>query len=331
MNETTRATLAVRPEAGNTRADAAPVLSRGAVIMMVDDEPTTLDVLQSFLEDAGYSRFVSTSDSAGAMALVASEQPDVVLLDLMMPQVSGFEILAAIRAEARLRQTPVIVLTSSTDAQTKLRALELGATDFLAKPVDSSELALRLRNILAAKAYLDRLTHFDALTGLRNRQMFLEQFDQALRQWSRYGGSGAVLHIDIDRFKQFNEAFGQALADQMLKEVATRLEACVRSSDPVARIGDEAGAPSLSRLGGDEFAVLLTQVERAENTIIVAKRLLDAVGAPFDIGGRERFVSCSIGISVFPGDSTDRETLLQNAAAALVQAKKRGGNSYAFH
>ena len=243
----------------------------------------------------------------------------------MMPKVSGFDLLIAMRSDPRFRQTPVIVLTSATDGPTKLRALELGATDFLSKPVDSSELVMRLRNILTAKAYLDRVAHFDSLTGVYNRQMFLDHFDRVLR----YEGVGAVLHIGIDRFKQVNDALGPSLGDELLKQAAGRFKACLRRGDAVAHMGK--AAPSVSRLGGDEFAALLTQVDRAENTIIVAQRLIDAMREPFHLAGHECYATCSIGISVFPGDGVRRETLLQNAGAALLRAKKRGGNAYSFH
>ena len=120
-----------------------------AVIMMVDDEPTTLDVVQKLLEDAGYSQFVTTSDSSSAMELLQQSRPDLVLLDLNMPSVDGFDILASIRMDRSLARIPVVILTSSHDASTRLDALQLGATDFLAKPVDASELVLRVRNNLA--------------------------------------------------------------------------------------------------------------------------------------------------------------------------------------
>ena len=126
-----------------------------ARIMMVDDEPTTIDVVKMFLEDAGYTQFITTVDSSETLETMAESLPDVILLDLMMPKVDGFDILTTMRAEPTLCHLPVIVLTSSTDSATKLKALELGATDFLAKPVDPSELMLRVRNTLAAKAYQD--------------------------------------------------------------------------------------------------------------------------------------------------------------------------------
>ena len=128
-------------------AHGDPVLD--ATVMMVDDEPLNMQVLQLHLESAGYARFVTVERSVEALATLRAERPDVLLLDLMMPEVSGFDILRALREDPEHGDLPVIVLTSSTDAETKLAALELGATDFLSKPVDQSELALRVRNTLS--------------------------------------------------------------------------------------------------------------------------------------------------------------------------------------
>ncbi|MGH8699397.1 MAG: response regulator, partial [Burkholderiales bacterium] len=161
------------PESG---VDAAEVES--PVVMMVDDEQLNLEVLQTFLEEAGYKDFVSVTEPEKTLGLLAERRPDVMLLDLVMPGMSGFEILERMRADETLRHIPVIVLTSSTDAETKLKALELGATDFLGKPTDPSELALRLRNTLSAKAYRDRLANYDAVTGLPNRRLLMDRLER---------------------------------------------------------------------------------------------------------------------------------------------------------
>ena len=119
---------------------------KDATIMMVDDELITMEVVRTFLEDAGYRNFVLVDDSTQAMTQLHQHHPDVLLLDIMMPEVSGFDILAMLRKEPEFEHLPVIILTSSSDASTKLEALDLAATDFLSKPVDPSELALRVRN-----------------------------------------------------------------------------------------------------------------------------------------------------------------------------------------
>ena len=124
-----------------------------ALVMMVDDDPVILEVTQVQLEAAGYRRFLSTTEPREALALMKEKRPDVLLLDIKMPGMSGFEILERMEAENLLRDVSTIVLTSSGDAATKRQALKLGATEFLTKPVDPSELALRVKNTLAAKAY----------------------------------------------------------------------------------------------------------------------------------------------------------------------------------
>lgn len=304
---------------------------RKATIMMIDDEPITIEVLKEFLEEAGYQNFVSTSESRDALNLIETERPDVILLDLKMPHISGFDILKAMRANKKMRHIPVIVLTSATDAETKLKALELGATDFLAKPVDSSELFLRLRNTLAAKAYQDRLTYYDGLTGLPNRTLFGEQLEWTLRQARRYNRLTALLHINVDRFKKVNDALGPAFADEFLQAFAQRLEEVVRASDTISRDAGNQIFPGLSRLGGDEFTIILAEMQRVECASLVCQRLLEAMTDPFHIGEHELFAACSIGVAVFPTDGTDSDTLIKNAGVALRYAKKQGGKTYRFY
>jgi putative two-component system response regulator len=127
-------------------------------IMIVDDEPINIKLVQKYLRMAKYSQTVTTTDSTQAIALLRKERPDLVLLDIMMPKVSGLDILGAIRADQRLFPLPVLILTAATDRETRLKALELGATDFLAKPVDDTELIPRVRSALVVKAHHDYLT-----------------------------------------------------------------------------------------------------------------------------------------------------------------------------
>jgi len=130
---------------------------RDALVMMVDDEPLVVELTRTFLERAGYRHFISTTDSSAAMVMLLRERPDVLLLDINMPGLSGFDVLARMRADLVLKHLPTIVLTAADDAGTKLKALDLGASDFLRKPVDPSELALRVRNTLAAKAHREAI------------------------------------------------------------------------------------------------------------------------------------------------------------------------------
>jgi putative two-component system response regulator len=133
---------------------------RSAKIAIVDDEPINIKIVRKHLQGVGYQNFVTTSDATSAIELITSERPDVVLLDVMMPAVDGIEILRTIRGSEHLQHVPVLILTAATDQATRLRALEAGATDFLAKPVDVSELIPRLRNALLVKAHQDHLANY---------------------------------------------------------------------------------------------------------------------------------------------------------------------------
>jgi diguanylate cyclase (GGDEF)-like protein len=301
-----------------------------ANIMMIDDEPLTVEVLQIFLEEVGYRNFISTSDSRQALALLAEIQPDVVLLDLVMPHVSGFDILKAMRSKPAFKYLPIIILTSSTDADTKLKALELGANDFLAKPVDPSELVLRLRNTLAAKVYQDSLAYFDALTGLPNRRLFMQRTAATVKHTLNTKNSCAILYMDVDRFNQLNDTLGLAFGDEILKQVAGRLEQTTRSNDIVGRMDDGEYRISVARTGGDEFSILVSDLSHYEDSARIAQRILAAMSVPFYIWDHELFVTLSIGIAICPDDGNDRDTLLENADVAMRHAKQRK-NTYQFY
>ncbi len=301
-----------------------------ATIMMVDDEPLTMEMVQIFLEDAGYSNFVLVEQSPLAMQTIASKQPDVVLLDLNMPEVSGFEILNAIRANEELKYLPVIVLTSSTDAATKLQALELGATDFLSKPVDASELALRVRNMLAVKAYQDQLAYYDPLTGLPNLSLFTDRTTLALKNAEREHSSVAVLLITLSRIKEVKETLGQNAADAILKEIAQRIETCVRASDTIGRTDADQIQGYISRVNGDEFLLLLPSIQETEDAAIVAKRITEGLSVPIAADRHEVVVQANVGIAAYPADGEKTAVLMRNAASAASLAAQTPGMHYQF-
>jgi diguanylate cyclase (GGDEF)-like protein len=309
--------------------DAEAEQADSPVVMMVDDEPLNIEVLQTFLEEAGYREFISVTEPEKALTLLAERHPDVLLLDLVMPGMSGFEILERMRADETLRHIPVIVLTSSTDAETKLKALELGATDFLGKPTDPSELALRLRNTLSAKAYRDRLANYDPVTGLPNRRLLMDRLERSLRETARAGASGAVMHVHLDRFKQISEAFGLGIGDSLMKGVAMRLDFGLRASIAGAATGKP--GVKLYRTGDDEFTLLLPGMGRGDDTAAVAQALLAAMAAPFRAGGQDLSITAGIGIAVFPDDGMEASALASHAGVAARHANEQGGKGYQFY
>jgi diguanylate cyclase len=325
-------TDAARPDSAelpNRQNDTVDTLAT-ATVMMIDDDVFTLEVIKEFLGEAGYSNIIALSQPAEAIKEMRRTQPDVVLLDLLMPGISGFDILREMRADDELRFMPVIMLTAASDAETKLEALELGAADFLAKPVDPSELTLRLRNTLAFKAYHDRLAHFDNLTDLPNRRSFIGSLSQVLRQPAATSGKVAVLHVDLDRFKQINETLGYDIGDTLLGAVAHRfrnaMSECQRTQGYDLR-----DSFVLSRFGGDEFAVLIPDLPEVAMADHAARRMLASLAEPFRIGKHELFVTASIGIAVSPQDGTDVVTLLKHAEVAMHAAKQHGRDTCKYY
>lgn len=302
-----------------------------STIMMLDDEPLTMAMAKSFLEDAGYSSFVLIDDSTTALSRIEEIKPDVLLLDLVMPGVSGFEILAEIRSHPDLRHLAVVVLTSSTDTGTKLRALDLGATDFLAKPVDPSELVLRVRNMLTVKAYQDQLVYYDPLTRFPNRRLFIEHLEAAYRRSAISGDLFAVMNLEIDQYKKINDSLGVGVADEILAAVAQRLESVVREADGLARlIGGVDFSIDISRFEGGVFGLLLRSIDQIENAAAVAERVTRAFEQPFSVDGNEICVTLSIGIAGFPGAGKDGTDLLREASSAKDYVRELGGNNFQF-
>jgi len=307
----------------------AVAMAGEALVMMVDDEEVVIDLIQAYLDSAGYKRFISTTDPRKALELMLRERPQLVLLDINMPGMSGLQIMQAMRADPSLQHIPVIVLTGVNDPETKLRALELGASDFLGKPVDESELVLRLRNTLAAKAYQDYLAYYDRVTGLANRHRFMSELDRAVREAYAEGRMGAVLEFDLDRFKQINEALGPATGDHVIKEAGRRIRRAMHSfiRADEATLQQALGA----RFGGDEFSVLLPSVSNVEQASRVAEAVLRALADPYQVDAKELHLTASAGVALFPADGIAIDEVVRNAEAALRQAKQAGGNGYRFY
>jgi diguanylate cyclase len=322
-----------------------------ARIVVVDDEPLNSQGLLDFLHSIGHPHVVAlTSRDANTQAL-RDERADLVLLSLTpatsfaalrgstpLASENAFKLLQEMQADRQLRHVPVVALSAQDAMPSRLRALELGASDFLVVPVNGKELGLRVRNILLAKALRDRLAHTDPLTGLPNRDSLLIRIDWALKQALRHGTVGAVLHIGLDRFQHVNNALGPSLGDELLHAISQRMLNGMRDGDMLThqrwagrKTGQvldlvqppelDAGA-MLARGSGDEFSILLPRIERAEDAAVVAQRMINSLAEPFLVAGHELFVTCRIGMCVFPGDSSDRDTVLQQAGVAMRSARQ---------
>lgn len=302
-----------------------------SVIMMIDDESIMVELIQMFLEETGYKQFYGVSDSLTAISEVHMRKPDILLLDLVMPDLDGFEILKQLRSHPETAHLPVVVLTSSSDCETKLKALELGATDFLSKPVDQSELALRIRNTLTFKAYQDQLAYYDSLTGLPNRRLCLERLNNAIIRCKKTDGFLSVLNIRLGHFRKVADTYGPQISDALLKEVSERLLDCVRSSDIVSHGGDYDPSRITAHLGGDEFSILLTRIQNEGDASYVGERLVHFFDRPLSVEGREIYMPLSIGIAVYPSDGRDAEILLSRASSTADLVIDEGENGFQYY
>ncbi|HQN65393.1 MAG TPA: EAL domain-containing protein [Methylophilus sp.] len=302
-----------------------------AKLMFVSSDAVNYEIMQAYLKQFGYTSIIPVYDLDVVYDLVHIERPDVILLDNMSISESEFGILEKIQNNKKVRQVPIVILTAHAELEAKLRALELGVVEVLIKPVHSDELALRLRNILSVKTYQNHLANYDPLTHLPNRESYIGRLDWALKYAKRYGSTGAVLQLNLNRFKNINDALGPTAGDRLLKMVADRLQDTLRKSDLIARIQEESSETTLSRIGGDEFSVLLPVIAHPEDAAVAAQRIQKQLESPFQIGDREVYVSCHIGISVFPNDGTAKDAIMHAAGASLHQAKLEGKNGYKFY
>src|SRR5262245_30386513 len=285
-----------------------------ATLLLVDDDALNRDVLSRRLEKTGYTVLTATSGQE-AIDLVGALRVDAVLLDIMMPGMNGIETLRKLRESRSASELPVIMVTGQNRSEDVVQALEIGANDYISKPVDFSVALARIRTQVTTR-------RVDPLTGLPNRVLFMDRLDRLMaRNQTPDRRPFAVFFLDVDRFKIINDSLGHLVGDELLVAVSRRLELALRSTDTVSRFGAE---PTLARLGGDEFTVLLDRIKHPSDADAVAERLLSAVAEPFIVNGREVFTSVSIGIVVSADRYQRADDMLRDADTAMYHAKALG-------
>ncbi|MGZ3159002.1 MAG: EAL domain-containing protein [Burkholderiaceae bacterium] len=432
-----------------------------ATILIVDDESQNRKLLETLLRPEGY-RTLCAANGEDALTSIAKQAPDLILLDVMMPGMDGYEVAGKLKSDPATANIPIIMVTALIDRSARLAGLSAGAEEFLTKPVDRAELWLRVRNLLRLKTFgdleshswileeqvqartvdlqrfrtamdatadgiflvnrstmrfievnatackllgytrdeflqlhpaqlgaastkqfehlydvataghsghsanelteinlqrkdgsylqaevnrqahlsganwiivgvmrditerketekrLHHMAHYDALIGLPNRTLFYETLEKTLAHAVDNGWQVAVMFLDLDYFKNVNDTLGHAIGDELLRQLSHRLTQCVRIRDTVGR------------LGGDEFALILLMQDGQQGATFVANKIRDAMRAPFDLKGHEVTVTASIGITVFPDDTSESETLIKYADTAMYRAKQAGRDTYRF-
>lgn len=315
-----------------------------ADILVVDDTPDNLRVLCTLLERQGHCVRKALS---GEMALTAvkAAMPDLILLDIMMPIVSGYEVCKALKADPVTANVPVIFLSALNEIFDKVKAFNVGGADYIAKPFQFEEVLIRVNHQLALRAAEQEIRHlnheleqrvsdrtrqlelvntqlfelafYDPLTGLPNRVLFMQRLEQTLATAQATPTTLlSVLFLDCDRFKIINDSLGHSIGDQLLIALTQRL---TNSLTPKA---------TLARFGGDEFAILLPQIEGLDSAIGLANHILKDLAQPFHLGMHDIFVNVSIGIVISNSQYEQAEQLMRDADTAMYRAKSSGKGHY---
>jgi diguanylate cyclase (GGDEF)-like protein len=293
-------------------------------VLIVDDQEVNVLLLERMLHGAGYTSIASTTDPREVLELHRKNRYDLILLDLQMPGMDGFQVLEALKEIELDGYLPVIVITAQPGH--KLRALQTGAKDFISKPFEMAEVLARVHNMLEVRLLhkaarnngklLESLALNDPLTGLANRRLLADRMSMAIAHAQRNKTSMAVVYLDLDGFKQINDTLGHSAGDVLLKMVAGRLEAAVRQEDTVAR------------LGGDEFMTALWHISNSDEAATVALKLIETVSQPYSIDGHTVNITTSAGVAIYPLHGEDADTLMKSADLALYEAKHSGKNAY---
>jgi diguanylate cyclase (GGDEF)-like protein len=281
-------------------------------VLVVDDEPDKRLLLAFALESDGYEVFTA-EDGVEGLAAVELHQPDLIVTDVMMPRMDGYDMIRRVRANPQTKFTPVIIQSAARVEGRDVRlGSELGALGYITDPTDLDLLRARARTLLELKQYLDscqEAAFTDHLTGLANRRRFERQLEREVARTERYGRPFCLLMIDIDNFKEVNDTRGHDAGDEVLRGVANVIQSGTRGIDTGAR------------MGGDEFAVILPETNLVRG-LEVAERLRSAIAA-LDSGVAVR-VTASLGVAELPACAHTGEELRAAADAALYDAKRAG-------
>ncbi len=284
-------------------------------VLIIDDSPDALALAKARLGKEGLELICVDGGLAGLEA-AAKGKPDLILLDVDMPDMSGFDVCRRLKGDAGLCMIPVIFLSGSGGPEDKVKGLDLGAVDFVAKPFDAFELRARVNAALRTKHMQDLLIEYaniDPLTGLHNRRALSERLVQEWARLMRHGGRLSVIMADIDHFKNVNDRFGHLVGDDVLRQVAGLLaEGCRESDMPF-------------RYGGEEFVILAPETS-AEAAADFAERLRTSIcSAPMEAHGQAVEVTASFGVAGNDGRQSP-EDMIKAADEAMYRAKSAGRN-----
>lgn len=287
-------------------------------ILIADDNLDLSEAIRVRLEAENYKVFIAC-DGKQAIDIAEKEKPDLIILDVLMPAVDGFEVCKRIKSDREKGYLPIIMLTVRDQHEEKVKGLDLGAHDYITKPYETDELLARIRSGLRAKKEFDTLLKMverDDLTGLYNRRSLDRRLKQEFARAQRYTRELSLIMLDIDRFKAVNDTYGHQMGDTVLKQIVGLIESAARRAD----------IPH--RYGGEEFVVVAPETGVSGAKKCAERIRLSCQAKSFGKKGEPISLTISGGVSSYPWSTASTpEELLREADAALYKAKAAGGNA----
>ncbi len=294
-------------------------MSHGQSVLVVDDEKQNRALLAELL--ATECRVILAKNGVQALERAQEQAPDLILLDVMMPDMSGYQVIQALQQDDATRQIPVIIISALDAPADEERGLDLGAVDYITKPFHPSIVRKRVRNHLQSvhrRNLLENLAKIDSLTEIANRRRYDEALESEWRRCARSASPLSLGILDVDHFKRYNDHLGHAAGDQVLRQIAAKLNSFVR------RPGD-----LIARYGGEEFVILLPNVDTqsAANLGHDIRASIEALALPHPSSPVSRYVTISMGgITAVPTGGDVDAKFFREADAALYAAKAEGRN-----
>ncbi|NDV23085.1 diguanylate cyclase [Desulfovibrio sp. JC022] len=291
-----------------------------AKILIVDDERLNLNVLSDLLRQ-DYKVVLAKNGNQALDRINSDNQPDLVLLDVIMPELDGYEVLRKIKSSDETKGIPVIFITALDSEHDEARGLEMGAVDYIRKPFHPPIVKARVKNhltIARQRKLLEGLANLDGLTEMPNRRSFELALEREWRRCSRSGDKMSLAMLDVDCFKQYNDNYGHTAGDEVLKKVADLLQAEVQRPADVA-----------ARYGGEEFVLLLPETDSGGGRYIAEKIrvLISELGIKHEHSSVSNVLTVSLGgVTVVPSSFSKAQDLTVGADSMLYEAKRRGRN-----
>jgi diguanylate cyclase (GGDEF)-like protein len=296
------------------------MLEKRPSILVVDDERMNIQILNNALSDQ--YNILAALNREQAIKVASESAPDLILLDIVLGETSGYDVCRDLKSNELTQSIPIIFVTAKGKIEDELKGLELGAVDYFRKPFVLPLIKVRVKNqidLIQKTAQLEKMAWLDGLTGISNRRLFDKRFFDVSKFAIRNKRRISVIIVDIDFFKQFNDHYGHAKGDEVLKKVARTLE-----------LGASRPLDLVARFGGEEFVILLTDSSETEGALVAEKirEKIEELAIPHVASAIHKVLTISVGVSTSPcsGDPFDRADLLESADRCLYEAKSKGRN-----